>query len=84
MENMNIYVSDILKSYKDTIIGFLVDTDSAELLSCILKLLCVCAVYEENQALSVVMYCSDIMYKYYSHIRFLPIKHNEEVNYIHD
>ena len=33
---------------------------------------------EENEALPMVLYCSDMIYKYYSHLRFVSIKHNEE------
>ena len=32
----------------------------------------------------MVMYCSGIMHKYYSHLGFFPLKHNEERKYIHN
>ena len=32
----------------------------------------------------MVMYCTDMMYEYYSNIGFSPIKHNEEGEYIHN
>ena len=37
-----------------------------------------CAVNEEKKALHLVVYFSRIMYKYYPHIGFIQIKHNEE------
>ena len=42
------------------------------------------AVDEDNLAMTLVMYCSEMMYKYYSGLGFLPIKNNEEVKYIHN
>ena len=37
-----------------------------------------CAVNEENQDLPLVLYCSHMMYKYYSRLLLFSIKHNEE------
>ena len=80
---MNNYVSEILEAYKDRIIGYLRNSGTADLLLYIVQCWYTCAVDEENQALPVVIYCSSIMYKYYSHLGFLLIKQNEEGNYIH-
>ena len=63
---MKLYVSDIVESYKDSIIGNLVNSGTADLLLHIVQCCRVCAVNEENQALVMVLYCSHIMYKYYS------------------
>ena len=37
-----------------------------------------CAFDDEKWAITMVMYCSWMMYKYYSCLGFFPIKHNEE------
>ena len=39
---------------------------------------------EENWDISMVLYCSFMMYKYYQHIGFLQIKHNKEGKYTHN
>ena len=43
-----------------------------------------CAVDEEKLDIPMVLYCSDIIYKYYYRIVFLPIKCNDEVKDIHN
>ena len=75
---MNIYGSNIEEEYKDTIIGNLGNSGTADLLLHILQYWSACAVDEENQAVPMVMYCSHMMYKYYSFIGFSPIIHNGE------
>ena len=42
------------------------------------------SVNEEKKDLTLVLYCSHIMYKYYSSIGIFPIKHNEEGEKIHN
>ena len=80
---MNPYVSDIVESYKDTIISHLVDSGTSDLLLQILKCWCEFVGDEYNWYLPAVIYCSGMFYKYYSCLSFLPIKHNEEGKYIH-
>ena len=55
LENMSSYVSDIMESYKDTIIGYLGNIDTADFLPHILQFWRACAVDKENQALPVVL-----------------------------
>ena len=74
---MKLYVSNIVESYEDTIIGSLENVGIVYLLLHIVKCLRACAVDKENRYLPIVMYCSGMMYKYYAHLEFLPIKHNE-------
>ena len=71
---MKLYVSDIEKSYKDTIIGHLVNLGTEYLLLHIVQCWRECAVDEENRYINMVMYCSHMMYKYYSRLGFFPIK----------
>ena len=42
------------------------------------------AVDEENWYLHMVLYCSHMMYKYYSRLGFSTRKHNENVKDIHN
>ena len=70
LANMKLYVSDIVEPYKDSIIGCLGNSGTAYLLLHIVQCWHVCAVGEENQDLHMVLYCSSMMYKYYSHIGF--------------
>ena len=79
---MNIYVSGIAESYKDTIIGHLVNAGTEDLLLHIVQCWISYAVDEDNWSLPMAIYCSGVMYKYYSHLFLLPIKHNEEVKNI--
>ena len=67
---MNLYASDIEESYKDKIIYHLGNSGTADLLLHILKCWRAGAVDEEKQYLSMVLYCSDMMYKYYSRLGF--------------
>ena len=67
-----------MESYKDTIVGCLVKTGTADLLLHILKFWRGCEVNEGNQTLPVVLYFSAMMYTYYSRFGFTLIKHNEE------
>ena len=74
---MKLYVSNIEESYKDTIIRNLVNSGTADLLLHMVKCWPAYAVNKENQALPLVLYCSHTMYKYYSRLGFITIKHNE-------
>ena len=38
----------------------------------------------KKTSLYLVLYCSHMMYKYYSHLGFFPIKHNWEGKYIYN
>ena len=80
MKNLKPYVSDILESYKDTRVVILGNTGTVYFLLQIVQCRSACAVDDDNWSLPVVLYCSEIMYKYYSHIGFLLIKHDEEGN----
>ena len=60
--------------YKDTIIGHLENPGTADLLVHIVQCWRVCEVDEHKQALPMVLYCSQIIYKYYSCLDLLPIK----------
>ena len=74
---MKLYVSDILESYKDSIIHHLGNSGTEYLLLPIVQCLCACKNDEENQALPMVLDCSFMMYKYCSYFWFL-IKQDEE------
>ena len=67
---MKLYVSGIEESYKDTIIGLLENSGTKNLLLYKVQCLCACVVDEEKRALPMVLYCSGMMYKYYSRIIF--------------
>ena len=71
--NMKLYVSDILESYKYTIIGNLVNSGTVDLLLNLVQCWRECAANEENQTLPLFLYCSHMMYKYYSCLGFSPI-----------
>ena len=75
---MNLYVSDIEEPYKDKIIGHLQNSGTSDLLLKILQCCRACAFDEDKQVLPMVLYCSGMMYKYYSGIGFLQINHKEE------
>ena len=87
---MNLYVSNIEEWYKDTIIVHMGNSDTAYLLLHIVQCWCAWAVNKETQALPMVLYCSHMVYKYYSFIGFPPINtqwgretiHNEIFNNI--
>ena len=81
---MKLYLCDIEESYKDTIIVHLGNAGTADLLLRILQCWCTCTVNVENSDLPMVLYFSQMMNKYYSHLGFSPIKHNEEEKYIHN
>ena len=74
LENMNIYVSCIVKSYKDTIIGRLGNSGTSDLLLHIVQWCGTCSVGKEKHDLPIFIYCSVMMYKYYSCLGFFPIK----------
>ena len=67
---MKLYVSNIEESYKDTTIGHLGNSGTSYLLLHIVQYWRACVVNEENQALPMVICCSQVMYKYYSHLGF--------------
>ena len=67
---MNICVYNIVESHTDTIIGHLGNSSKADLLLHIVQCWLACAVDEDNRDLTIVLYCSVMMYKYYSIIRF--------------
>ena len=70
---------NIIESYKDTIIGNLVNTCTSYFFLHVEHYWCVCAFDKDNWYLSMVLYCSEIMSKYYSRLGSIPIKHNKEV-----
>ena len=76
---MKIYVSNIVESYKDTIIGHFGNADTADLILHIVQCGRACEFDKENCDLPRVFYCSGIVCKYHSCLGFIPIKHNEEV-----
>ena len=55
---MKLYVFAIEESYKDTIIGHLVNSGTSDLLLHILHCWRACAVNEENWDLAMFFYCS--------------------------
>ena len=78
LANVKLYVSNIEESYKERIIGNLVNSVTAD--SLLHKIQCwrACAVDEEKRNLPLVMYCLCMMYKFYYRLVFLLIKHNKE------
>ena len=58
---MKLYVYDVVESYKDSIIGHLVNLGEEYLLLHIVQCYHVCAVGEDNWGLPMVLYCSGIM-----------------------
>ena len=84
IKSMKLYLCDIEESYKDTIIVHLGNAGTADLLLGILQCWCTCTVNVENSDLPMVLYFSQMMNKYYSHLGFSPIKHNEEGKDIHN
>ena len=61
IENMNIHVSNILESYKDRIIGHLINADTSDLLIHIVQCWCACAADRDYWYLPIVIYCSGMM-----------------------
>ena len=59
-------MSDIVESYKETTIDYLENSGPEDLLLHILHCLRVCPVDKDNWVLPMVLYCSIIVYKYYS------------------
>ena len=84
LENIKTYVSAIVKLYEDTIIGYLRESDTTQLLLRIVQCCHLCDVDEDNFALPVVLYCSAMMYWYYYCLGVLPIKHNKKGTYTHE
>ena len=82
-KNEDVYVRDgvIIKS---TIIVNLINTGTSEFLPHIVQYCRVSAEKNYNWVPPVVLYCSGIMYKYYSCLGFLTIKNNEEGKNIHE
>ena len=81
---MKLYVSNIEESYKDTVIGYLGNSGTEDLSLHIIQCWFSCVVGKEKRSLPMVLYCSVIIYKYYSRLGFIPIKHNEEGGNIHN
>ena len=75
---MKLYVSNTDESYKETIIVHLVNPGTEDLLLRIVECWCESKVNEENKYLIMVLYCSHMIYKYYSLFECLPIKHTKE------
>ena len=73
IENMKLYTSNIEESYKDTIIGHMGNSDTADLLLYIVQYWRQCVVNEEKQSLPIVLHWSSMIYKYNSHLGFFPI-----------
>ena len=71
---MKLYVSDIEELYKETIIVNPGKSDTAYLLLHIVQCWCACAANEENRALPIYLYCSQIMCKYFSCLVFSPFR----------
>ena len=67
---MKLYLSNIEESYKYTIIGNIGNLGTADLLLHIVNCWSSCEINEEIQDLSLVQYCSHMMYKYYSCLGF--------------
>ena len=69
---MKLYVSDIEESYKDKIIGNMENSGTLDLLLHIIQCWRECEVNEEIWYLTMLLYCSHMMYKYYSYLGFPP------------
>ena len=82
--NMNLYVSYIVESYKNTMICNLGNTDKVDLLIHTVQCWCACTVDKDYRDLPMVIKISGMMYKYYLCIGFIPIKHNKEGKEIHN
>ena len=64
----------IVESYKDTNIGHLLNVGTVYLLLSIVQCWRLCGVDRENRDLPMFLHCYGIMYKYYLHLGFIPIK----------
>ena len=73
LENIKLYVSDVEESYRGTIIVNMANSGKLDLSLHIVQCWRACVVNEENQYLTLVLYCSHIMYKYYARCGFSPI-----------
>ena len=71
---MKLCVSDIVESYKDTIMGYIFNACKLDLLLHIVQWCRACAVDKNKWDIYIVLYCTGMMYKYYSRLGFLPIK----------
>ena len=60
---MKLYVSDIEESYRDTIIGNMVNSGTADLLLNIAQCMRACTAMEESQYIHLFLYFLHIMYK---------------------
>ena len=81
---MNLYVSNIEESYKDTIICHMGNSGTEYLLLHTVQFWHACAVDEENWSLHMFLYCSHMVNKYYSRLVFVPIKRKKEGKDIHN
>ena len=59
---MNLYLSDIVESYKDKIIGHFGNAGTIDLLLHIVHCWRVCAVDKENRTLPMALNCSRMVY----------------------
>ena len=71
-------MSGIVESYKYTIIRKLRKSGTPYLLLHMDQYWCACSVDKDKQDLPMIMYCSSIMYKYYSYLGFHWLRKNEE------
>ena len=62
----------------------MVNEGTSDLLLHIVQCWRACAVDAENWALQMVLYCSHMMYKYYSRILLSSIKQSKEGKYIYN
>ena len=60
---MKLYVPNIKGLYKNTIIGHLVNSITADLLSHLVQCWSKCAVHEDKRSLTMIFYCLGMMYK---------------------
>ena len=79
LSKMKLYFSDILKTYKDTIIISLKKYGTIDLLLFIIQCCSACALHNEhNRSTPVVIYFYEVVYPCFFHIGFVPIKHNKK------
>ena len=69
---------NFVESYEDRIIDHLGNAGTSDFLIHVVQWRCACESDKDNSSIHMVIYSSGIMYEYYSHIGFLPIKHIEE------
>ena len=70
LSNTKLYLSNIVESYKDSIIGHFGNSGTADLLLHIVQCWSAYAFYEYNRSLPMVFYFSVIIYIYYSRLGF--------------